>query len=257
MNNDLRAQIVDMVVRGGDGHIPSAFSIVDVVATLFSEELRFDATQPDWPERDYFVLSKGHGCLALYVVLHRHGFLTDADIAGFCTKDGILGEHPDVTRVPGVEASTGSLGHGLPFAVGIALGLRIQGRRNRVFVLCGDGECNEGTIWESALVAANLRLGNLCCIVDLNGSAQQILPVQPLADKFRAFGWRADEIDGHDLASIRAGLDRLEFDLEAAPQAIVAHTLKGKGVPLLEGHGIWHHRIPNDAEYRQIMEALA
>jgi len=257
MNNDLRRRIVEMVYRGGDGHIPSAFSIIDVVAALFDSELRFDAANPEWADRDYFVLSKGHGCLALYVTLHRHGFLSDADLDAFCTKEGILGEHPDVTRVPGVEASTGSLGHGLPFAVGIALGLRIQGRHNRVFVLCGDGECNEGTIWESALVAANLRLGNLCCIVDLNGSAQQILPVQPLADKFRAFGWRADEMDGHDLTSIRAGLGRLEFGAEAAPQVIVAHTLKGKGVPLLEGHGIWHHRIPNDAEYQQIMEALA
>ena len=256
MNNDLRAMIVDMVVRGGDGHIPSAFSIIDLVAALFESELRYDASQPDWPERDYFVLSKGHGCLALYVVLHRHGFLTDQDILDFCTKDGILGEHPDVTRVPGVEASTGSLGHGLPFAVGLALGLRIQGRANRVFVLCGDGECNEGTIWESALVAANLRLGNLCCIVDLNGSAAQILPMDPLADKFRAFGWRADDIDGHDAASIRGGLDRLSFAAEGQPQAVVAHTLKGKGVPLLEGHGPWHHRIPNEAEYAQIMEAL-
>lgn len=256
MNNDLRARIVEMVYRGGDGHIPSAFSIIDLVATLFDEELQFDAARPDWDERDYFVLSKGHGCPALYVTLHRHGFLTEDDLAAFCTADGILGEHPDVTRVPGVEASTGSLGHGLPFALGLALGLRIQGRDNRLFVLCGDGECNEGTIWESALVAANLRLGNLCLIVDLNGSAQQILPVQPLAEKFQAFGWRTDEVDGHDLESIRGGLSRLSFASEAAPQVIVAHTLKGKGVPLLEGHGIWHHRIPNAEEYAEIMEAL-
>lgn len=257
MNADLRKKIVQMVYTGKDGHIPSAFSIIDILEVLYQGYLKFDSKNPHWPSRDYFILSKGHGCLALYVILHRHGFLTDRDIELFCKPGGILGEHPDCTKVPGVEASTGSLGHGFPFAMGIALGLRIRRMDNRVYVLVGDGECNEGTIWETALVAANLKLGNLCCIVDNNGSAAQILPVHPLKAKWEAFGWDADEIDGHSGAEIKAALERLSFSLVGRPKVIVANTLKGKGVPMLEGHGPWHHRIPNEEELKIIMEALS
>lgn len=257
VNNKLRSRIVDLCYQGKDGHIPSAFSIVDILEVLYRKHLRFDPQWPDWPGRDYFVLSKGHGCLALYTVLAENGILTEEHLRGFCTADGILGEHPDTTKVPGAEASTGSLGHGLPFAVGIALGLRVRGMSNRVYVLCGDGECNEGTIWESALVAARLQLGNLAVIVDLNGSAAQILPMDPLAAKWQAFGWQAEDIDGHDPTAIDGALTGLEFNAVGQPKVLVAHTLKGKGVPLLEGHGKWHHRIPDAEEYRQIQEALA
>ena len=150
-NNPLRKQIVQMVYNAKDGHIPSAFSIIDILELLYREYLKVDSKKPDWPERDYFILSKGHGCVALYTVLHQFGFLTDQDINLFCKPGGILGEHPDCTKVPGVEASTGSLGHGFPFAVGLALGLRIKNRMtNKVYVLVGDGECHEGTVWEAA-----------------------------------------------------------------------------------------------------------
>lgn len=257
MNEDLRKKIVTMVCSGRDGHIPSAYSIVDIVEVLYRDLLKYDATRPDWAERDYFVLSKGHGCLALYVVLEKYGFVTKRDIHEFCKPGGILGEHPDCTKVPGVEASTGSLGHGLPFAMGIALGLRIRNMQNRVLVLVGDGECNEGTIWETALVAPHLQLGNLCCIVDNNDSAAQILPVYPLKAKWEAFGWEADVIDGHSESEILAAFRRLSLEATGKPKVIIANTVKGKGVPMLEGHGVWHHRIPNDAEMEIIMGALS
>jgi transketolase len=257
LNSGLRKRIVDMVREGRDGHIPSAFSILDILVVLYKDFLKFDPKNPQWEHRDYFVLSKGHGCLALYMVLREHGFITEEDIRLFCKQGGILGEHPDCTKVPGVEASTGSLGHGLPFAVGIALGLRINGMTNRVCVLVGDGECHEGTIWEAANVANNLQLGNLSVIVDWNGSAAQLMPRDDLPAKWKAFGWKTLIIDGHIESEIEAALSNISFNSTGTPTVIIARTTKGKGVPMLEGHGIWHHRIPNDEEYKIIMEALS
>ncbi|MBC8391655.1 MAG: transketolase [Deltaproteobacteria bacterium] len=257
LNKDLRRKIVDMVIAGRDGHIPSAFSIVDMVEFLYRNCLKFDPKRPDWDDRDYFILSKGHGCLALYVVLKRHGFLTSTDLDLFCRPEGILGEHPDCTKVPGVEASTGSLGHGLPLAVGIALGLKIRKMQNKVYVLVGDGECHEGTIWEAANVANNQQLGNLCVLVDWNGSAAQLMPKDDLPAKWRAFGWNAIVADGHSEEGLKNALTSVSFCLDASPTVVICKTIKGKGVPLIEGHGPWHHRIPNDEEYRLIMEALS
>jgi len=256
MNKDLRRKIVDMVYSGKDGHIPSAFSILDLLCVLYGSVLKFDPKRPDWPERDYFVLSKGHGCLALYVVLHKHGVLSDNDLQMFCKPGGRLGEHPDCTQVPGAEASTGSLGHGLPFAVGIALGLRINHKPNRVYTLVGDGECHEGTIWEAANVANNLQLGNLCVLVDWNGSAVQLMPRDNLREKWQAFGWHTVVIDGHSEKEIKTALAGVKFSPVGVPTVIIAKTVKGKGVSMLEGHGVWHHRVPNETEYRQIMEVL-
>ena len=257
LNKDLRRKIVDMVVAGKDGHIPSAYSILDIITLLYRDVLKFDANNPDWLERDYFILSKGHGCLALYVNLHRHGFISDHDIEMFCKNGGILGEHPDRTKVPGAEASTGSLGHGLSFAVGITLGLKILSRSNRMFVLLGDGERHEGTVWEAANVACNRKLGNLCAIVDWNQSAMQLLPHDDMPQKWEAFGWNVQVVDGHNEKEISEAINKIEFNSDGIPSVIVAKTVKGKGVPLLEGHGMWHHRIPNEVEYQQIMEALS
>jgi len=257
LNKDLRKKIVDMVIAGKDGHIPSAFSIIDIITLLYRNVLKFDAKTPEWLHRDYFILSKGHGCLALYVNLHRHGFITDRDIEMFCKQGGILGEHPDRTKVPGAEASTGSLGHGLSFAIGIALGLKIQGLNNRMFVLLGDGECQEGTVWEAANVARNRRLGNLCAIIDWNQSAMQLLPVDDMPKKWEAFGWNVHVVNGHDEEEMLDVIQKIEFNKDGIPTVIVAKTIKGKGVSMLEGHGIWHHRIPNEQEYKLIMEALS
>ena len=256
MKNRLRKRIVEMITRAGEGHLPSAFSIVDIIDVLYDQFLRVRSAEPDWPDRDYFVLSKGHGCAALYVVLEKQGFLTREQVDRYGQYDSILGGHPDRTKVPGAEASTGSLGHGFATAMGISLGLRIQGKPGRVVALLGDGECHEGTIWETALVAQNLKLNRLCCIVDLNGSAAQILPHPGLAHQWRAFGWDAVEVDGHNPTALAAVLGPFFEGKTSRPYAVIAKTVKGKGVSFLESHGPWHHRIPNADEFRAIMAEL-
>lgn len=256
MNNDLRRQVVDLVTRGKGGHIPSAFSIIDIVDTLYGRFLKYDPANPAWEERDYFILSKGHGCVALYVVLQKYGFLASADIEEYLSFEGILGGHPDRTIVPGAEASTGSLGHGFPFATGIALGLKIKQKPNKVVVLVGDGECHEGTIWEAALVAQSRRLGNLCCIVDFNGSAAQILPHPNIASQWESFGWRVRVIDGHDIDQISDALCELSSYEGDQPTAIIANTVKGKGVSVMEAHGPWHYKVPSREEYEAILVEL-
>lgn len=257
INKDLRRKIVEIVTRAKEGHIPSSFSIVDIVDHLYAKVLKYDAKKPKWDGRDYFILSKGHGCAGLYVVLHKYGFLSAEEMLSYSQKGSILGGHPDMTCVPGAEASTGSLGHGFPTAMGLALGLKIQNKPNRVFALLGDGECNEGTIWETALVGARQRLGNLVAIIDVNGSAAQILPMDPMADKWRAFGWQTYEINGHDPQAIEKVFQELDYTMDGKPKVIVANTLKGKGVSFVEGHGPWHHKIPNQEEYNAIMKELA
>lgn len=256
MNKDLRRAIVHMIKRAGEGHIPSSFSIVDIIDHLYGDVLKFDPKRPDWAERDYFILSKGHGAAGLYVVMNKYGLLTDEHLMQYSTNKGILGGHPDTTVVPGIEASTGSLGHGFPLGAGLALGLRIQGKPNRVFALMGDGECNEGTIWETALVAAKQQLGNLVAIVDLNGSAAQILGVDPLKDKWEAFGWEAYEVDGHDKAQLESVFKKMRFSAVGRPKVVIANTRKGKGVSFMEVHGPWHHKIPNEQEMVAIMGEL-
>jgi transketolase len=256
LNNNLRLKIAQMVKASGEGHIPSSYSIVDIIDHLYGNVLRVDATNPKWSERDYFILSKGHGCGALYVVLNKYGFLTDQDLTDYSTSRGILGGHPDMTIVPGAEASTGSLGHGFPTAVGIALGLRIQRRVNRTFALLGDGECHEGTIWESANVAANLRLGNLCVVVDWNGSAAQLMPLDDMPAKWSAFGWEVHVMNGHSTHEMQATFAKLKFTPSGCPKVVIARTIKGKGVSFTEGHGKWHHRVPSDEEMSMIYQEL-
>ena len=257
MNEDLRLRIVQMVQQSGEGHIPSSFSIVDIIEYLYGNILHYKPNEPSWEKRDYFILSKGHGCGALYAVLHKYGFLSDQDILDYSTSKGILGGHPDMTKVPGAEASTGSLGHGFPTAVGLALGLRIQNKNNRIFALLGDGECHEGTVWEAANIANNQSLGNLCVVVDWNGSAVQLMPKDDLLGKWGAFGWECYEMEGHSTAEFRRVFEELKFQLNGTPKAILAKTTKGKGVSFIEGHGKWHHRIPNREELHEIMKELA
>ena len=257
MNNDLRISIARMVHKSGEGHIPSSFSIIDIIDHLYGNVLQVDSTNTEWDERDYFILSKGHGCGAFYATLHKYGFLEDKDIEDYSTFEGILGGHPDCTNVPGAEASTGSLGHGFPTAVGVALGLKIQNKDNKVFALLGDGECHEGTIWESANIASNRELDNLCAIVDWNGSAAQLMPKDDLPGKWKAFGWETYVIDGHSKKELTNVFDEIKNSKSKDPKAVIAKTIKGKGVSFTEGHGQWHHKIPNDAEMRLIEEELS
>lgn len=218
MNNDI-ARILDLIAlaTGDEKHQPSAFSTLDVLWVLYDRVLRYDPQQPRSEDRDRFVLSKGHGPLALYAILADKGFFPSEELRCFLRWEGILGGHPDRNQVPGIETSTGSLGHGLPMALGMALGLRAKGSDRHVFALIGDGECNEGTIWESALLAANQRLGNLTLIAINNHSSSNDLG--DLAAKFTAFGWAAHTINGRAHDAIEAALRRSD---PSRPTVVVA-----------------------------------
>lgn len=249
----LKKMIVETSFKAREGHIPSAFSILDILWVLYNQILSIDPKKPRAPERDYFILSKGHSSLGLYTVLAEKGFFSFSEFEKFCTYGGVLGGHPDRNKVPGVEASTGSLGHGLPMAVGIALGLKIKKSDKRVFVLIGDGEANEGTIWESALVSAHHSLDNLTCIVDHNHSTDRAVDMGNILKKFMAFGWVGQEIDGHNHKDIATSLLRKN----TAPTIIVANTIKGKGVKIFENNPAWHHKTPNNEELVAILKELS
>lgn len=251
--NKMRRQIVVAAHSAGEGHVASALSILDILWVLYDCVMKFDPQKPNDVMMDRFILSKGHASLALYSVLAEKGFFTTEDFETFCKYDSRLGGHPDCNKINGVEASTGSLGHGFPMAVGLALGSKIQNIDNRIFCLIGDGESNEGTIWESALLASHHKLSNLCCIVDYNHSTDRALNVGDLAEKFRSFGWEAIIIQGHDHNEIYGALRRQP---NGKPTIIVAETIKGFGVKRMENEPAWHHRSPNNEELKEILEEL-
>jgi transketolase len=255
-NKDLRLKILTMITESGEGHIPSSFSIVDVINYLYTKVMYINKNNFNSQKRDYFVLSKGHGCAALYVVLEKIGILSKKHIQNYSTYKSILGGHPDCTKVPGVEASTGSLGHGFPTAVGIALGLKIKNKKNKVYVLLGDGECQEGTIWESANIANNRSLNNLIAIVDWNGSAKQLMPKDDLINKWKSFGWNVYTVDGHSTKKMNLVFQRIKQKKRNNPSIVLAVCTKGKGIKLIEGHGPWHHKTPNKKEYSDFKEIL-
>jgi transketolase len=234
---------------GGGGHAGGSCSAADILAALYFHRMRIRPQEPEWPDRDRFVLSKGHANAALGAVLAQAGFIEDAVIDRFYALESPFGMHPDI-KVPGVEMCTGALGHGLAVAVGMALGARMQGQDFHTFVMLGDGELHEGSNWEAAMAAAHYRLANLTAIVDHNkisqsGRVDEIVGLDPLADKWRAFGWAVREIDGHDMAAVVEALEALPLDPER-PTALVAHTVKGKGVSFAEDTYLWHSNNVND-----------
>jgi len=257
----LRRQIVRVLERGGRGHLGTSLSLVEILRVLFDDVLHYDARNPAWPERDRFILSKGHGCLALYVQLAERGFFPRAALASFCEDGSLLGGHPQAGKVPGVEASTGSLGHGLPVGVGIALHGKLTGRDFRTVVLLGDGECDEGSVWEAALCAAKHRLERLTVLVDYNkmqcyGATAAVLDLEPLAAKWRSFGFAAREVDGHDLRALRRALRAAPF-AAGRPSALICHTVKGRGIARCEGNANWHHKSRiSDAELGELEAEL-
>jgi transketolase len=242
----LRRLIVRALEGGGRGHIGSSMSPVEMIRVLYDDVMRYRADEPRWIGRDRFILSKGHGCLALYAVLADKGFFPESALDDFCRLESFLGGHPEYGKVPGVEASTGALGHGLSIGVGMALAARMQGRDSRVFVAMGDGEINEGSVWEAALCAGKHRLGALTALVDYNklqsaGPVATIQPLEPLAAKWEAFGFQAVEVDGHDVAELRRVLTGAPLD-PTRPTAVICHTIKGRGIDFAEGRAEWHHK---------------
>lgn len=259
-SRDLRRGILHTVDSGRRGHIASAFSLVEILRTLYDHILRYDPNRPDWPDRDRFILSKGHGCLALYVLLAEKGFFPERELDLFCTMDGILGGHPE-HRIPGVEASTGSLGHGLSIGAGFALNARLDGRSSRVFVVVGDGELGEGSIWEAAMSAAKHGLGNLTVIVDHNklqsyDTTAAVTSLEPLNAKWSSFGFHAVDIDGHDVGELERVFRNCPLT-QGKPTAVICHTVKGKGVERIENDLAWHHKSKiSDQEMQWLMTEL-
>lgn len=257
---ELRKTIVRTMGAGGRGHFGSAFSILEILRVLYDDVLRYDPKNPKWPGRDRFILSKGHGCLALYAVLADKGFFPTEELSKFCRKDGLLGGHPEV-RIPGVEASTGSLGHGFSIGVGFALNAKLDRGAHRTFVVIGDGESNEGAIWEAALCARKHRLDNLTVIVDYNkqqsyGPTADVLDLEPLREKWESFGFAVAEVDGHSVEELRAVFAKLPLD-PPKPNAVICHTIKGKGIPFTENNMTWHHKAKiAEGEIESLLSAL-
>lgn len=258
--NELRMTILEMVVRAGGGHVGGAYSIIDVMTALYLRVLRHDPWDPDWPDRDRLVFSKGHSCLALYVVLAETGYFQKSRLREFCMDGGLLGGHPERGHIPGVEVTTGSLGHGLSQAVGIALANKMEGRGCRIFAVLSDGECNEGSVWEGFMSAAQHRLDTLTAIIDSNkleslGLTSEIMSIEPLGERLRSFGWGVREIDGHNMEEIVFALESVPFEA-GKPSALVAHTVKGKGVSFMENTPMWHYRAPKGDEVRRALTEL-
>lgn len=253
----IRQRSLKMVHAAGVGHPGGDLSAADILATLYTSVLRIDPTHPRAPDRDRFVLSKGHASAAFYAVLAHAGFIPQAELDTYAQPFSRLNGHPSSSKLPGVETSTGPLGHGLPVAVGMAIAAKHDSSRRCVIVLTGDGELQEGSNWEAAMFAAHRRLDNLTVIIDRNGLQQGALTeetnrLEDLADRWRAFGWSVVSVDGHSHSQLLSCFDAVPFE-RARPSCIIARTVKGKGVSFMENRAEWHHRIPTNAELQQAM----
>lgn len=244
----IRKRILAMVYSANTGHTGGSLSETDILVTLFYDIMRFDVANPKWDERDRFILSKGHSVEAYYAILSDLGFFPAEELETFSKFGSRLIGHPN-NKIPGVEINSGALGHGLSAAVGMALSAKLTNQDYRTFVLMGDGELAEGSVWEAAMAASKYRLDNLIAIIDRNGlqitgETETVMPLEPLADKWRAFGFNVLEVNGHDFDQLRSAL---QTDSDK-PTLILAHTVKGKGVSFMENQASWHHGVPNDEQ---------
>lgn len=256
----IREHVLRMTHRGKSSHIGSSLSIADLLTVLYNGVLRIDASQPKWPLRDRFILSKGHGCAVVYAALAEKGFFSLDWLDTYYLDGSHLPGHITQNGIPGVEASTGSLGHGLSIGCGMALAGKVDNMPYRIFVLLSDGECDEGSTWEAVLFAGNHHLDNLISIVDYNkiqacGRVKEISDLEPLSAKLKAFKWTVKEIDGHNFEEIENTLSSVPFD-PGKPSCIIAHTVKGKGVSFMENEVSWHYKSPDDAQLRQALTEL-
>lgn len=259
--NWMRRRLLAMIVEAGQGHPGGDLSATDIIASLYFDILRIDPADPEAPERDRFVMSKGHCTGALYSALAGAGFFPEEELDTYLKPLSRLSGHPNRAYLPGVETNTGPLGHGFPVAVGMAVAAQIDRADYRVFVLTGDGELQEGSMWEAAMFAGHRRLGNLTVIVDRNrlqqgAGTEETNGLEPLAEKWRAFGWAVTEVDGHDVAALLAALDGAGAGGDA-PRCIIADTIKGKGVSFMENQAGWHHGVPDAAQYAQALAELS
>jgi transketolase len=255
-----RIRSLQMVHRAKLGHPGGDFSAADILAVLYGAVLRVDPSDCRNPMRDRFIMSKGHCSGALYATLAEAGFLTDADLDTYMAPLSKLNGHPDRNRIPGVEANTGPLGHGLPIAVGCALAAKMSGASWRTFVLVGDGELQEGSNWEAGMCAAQYKLDNLVLIIDRNGlqqgdSTERTICMEPLAERWRTFGWDVHEIDGHDMQALVDSFQTAPFT-SGKPSCVLARTTKGKGVSFMENRPSWHHRVPTEDELQKAIVEL-
>jgi len=257
---EIRKDILKIIYKTKSPHIGSSLSCVDILTALYFRILKIYPSNPEFPHRDRFILSKGHGCPALYATLVRRGFFKKEILDKFAVDNGTLEQHPTCNISLGIEASTGSLGHGLSMGIGMAISGKYDKSNYRVFVLMSDGECNEGSVWEAAMFAPKHNLDNLIAIIDYNkiqamNRTNEIVSLEPLVDKWKAFGWATHEINGHDFREIIETLEQVPFETDK-PSVIVAHTIKGKGVSFMEDKVLWHFRHPNEEEYKAAWREL-
>lgn len=254
---DIRRDVLRMVHRAKASHVGSCFSIADMLAVLYAEVMSVDANQPDRPDRDRLIVSKGHAAAAVYAVLANKGFFPRAWLDDYAVNGSLLTGHVS-HAVPGVELSTGSLGHGLSVGAGLALGARMQASPWRSFVILSDGECDEGSIWEAAMFAGHHSLSNLVALVDYNkiqsfGRVDEVLQLEPFADKWRSFGWEVTELDGHDHKALAQSLSRTDYD---RPHVLLCHTIKGRGVSFMEDRLEWHYKSPDEGQLVRALEEI-
>ncbi len=256
----LRKKIFLTAYKGNTGHLASSFSVIEILYVLYCKGiLNYRAGEPLWEGRDRLVMSKGQGSLALYAVLSEVGFFPGTELGAFCRPGGILGGEPKLGDIPGVEASTGSLGHGLSYALGMSMAYKMDNAKNQVYVIIGDGECQEGSIWEAAMAGNHFRLDNLTVIMDNNrlqamGSVEELMSITDWSEKWSSFGWEVISIDGHDIGEIKHALETPRQ--VGKPRLVIANTVKGKGVSFMENVPIWHFRMPNEEELKIVMKEL-
>jgi transketolase len=257
----VRTETVRLSRIAGAGHYTGTFSAAELFSALYYARLRYCPTDPDWPDRDRFVLSKGHAAIGLYPLLADVGFFDPVELDDYTRLGSMFGDHPDMRKIPGIDFSSGSLGHGLSIALGMALAARLSGRRYRTYCMLGDGELGEGQIWEAAMAAGQFRAGRLVAIIDRNqlsidGPTEKLMGVEPLQAKFEAFRWRVWRIDGHDLDAILDVFDELNDDSDSAPQMIIADTVKGRGVRRMELDKAWHVGNLTGPDYDDVLAEI-
>jgi len=256
----IRILVLKMLTKAGSGHTGGSLSAVEVITALYFQKMRIRPQDPTWEDRDRFVLSKGHGCPALYAAMALAGFFPIEELMTLRQMDSRLQGHPDMRMLPGIDFSTGSLGQGLSAANGMALAARLDNKDLRVYVLMGDGEIQEGQIWEAAMAASHYKIDNLCGILDFNklqidGQVLEVMSIAPVADKWKSFGWEVMEVDGHDFSQILPALNRAE-EVKGKPSLIIAHTIKGKGVSFMENQSKYHGVAPTKDELKKALLEL-